>query len=80
MYFSEALRQALGLAHDQLPQHIYKMRLFGYPPGWLAEARMVQSGVTIFDKNGRGKYTASFHCWVQFCVLLSSDEDELSCS
>ncbi|CAG5135778.1 unnamed protein product, partial [Candidula unifasciata] len=49
----EALRQALGLTQDQLPQHIYKMRLYGYPPGWLAEARQIQSGVTIFDKNGR---------------------------
>uniref|UniRef100_A0A0B6ZSI6 CCHC-type domain-containing protein n=2 Tax=Arion vulgaris TaxID=1028688 RepID=A0A0B6ZSI6_9EUPU len=50
---SEALRQALGLTQDQLPQHIYKMRLFGYPPGWLAGARQIQSGVSIFDKNGR---------------------------
>ncbi|BFZ18357.1 hypothetical protein BsWGS_21396 [Bradybaena similaris] len=50
---SEALRQALGLTQDQLPQHVYKMRLYGYPPGWLAEARQIQSGVTIFDKNGR---------------------------
>ncbi|CAL1539247.1 unnamed protein product [Lymnaea stagnalis] len=50
---SESLREALGLSEIQLPQHIYKMRLFGYPPGWLAEARQVESGVTIFDKNGR---------------------------
>ncbi|XP_059163216.1 zinc finger CCHC domain-containing protein 8-like isoform X2 [Physella acuta] len=50
---SDSLKLALGLAEDQLPQHIYKMRLYGYPPGWLAEARQVESGVTIFDKNGR---------------------------
>ncbi|GFO43104.1 Zinc finger cchc domain-containing protein 8 [Plakobranchus ocellatus] len=50
---SESLREALGLSTDQLPTHIYKMRLYGYPPGWLAEAKQVQSGVTIFDKHGR---------------------------
>ncbi|KAK0058834.1 zinc finger CCHC domain-containing protein 8 [Biomphalaria pfeifferi] len=50
---SDSLREALGLADHQLPQHIYKMRLFGYPPGWLAEARQVESGVSIFDKNGQ---------------------------
>ncbi|KAH9525494.1 Zinc finger CCHC domain-containing protein 8 [Bulinus truncatus] len=50
---SDSLREALGLADHQLPQHIYKMRLFGYPPGWLTEARMMESGVSIFDKHGR---------------------------
>ncbi|GFS27989.1 zinc finger CCHC domain-containing protein 8 [Elysia marginata] len=50
---SESLQEALGLKPDQLPQHIYKMRLYGYPPGWLADAKQVQSGVTIFDKHGR---------------------------
>ncbi|XP_012939214.1 zinc finger CCHC domain-containing protein 8 [Aplysia californica] len=50
---SDSLREALGLNSDQMPQHIYKMRLFGYPPGWLAVAKQVESGVSIFDKNGQ---------------------------
>ncbi|RUS83321.1 hypothetical protein EGW08_008943 [Elysia chlorotica] len=50
---SHSLQEALGLSQDQLPQHVYKMRLYGYPPGWLAQAKQVQSGVTIFDKHGR---------------------------
>lgn len=50
---SEKLREALGLTNEQLPQHVYKMRLFGYPPGWLTKAKQVESGVAIFDKDGR---------------------------
>merc|ERR1712131_321647 len=29
---SEQLRHALGLRHYQLPEHIYRMRVIGYPP------------------------------------------------
>ena len=31
--------QALGLTPRDLPVHIYKMRIHGYPPGWLEELK-----------------------------------------
>lgn len=45
---SEDLRAALGLAPNQLPMHIYRMRLFGYPPGWIEEAKIHNSGLSMF--------------------------------
>ncbi|ERL83552.1 hypothetical protein D910_00629, partial [Dendroctonus ponderosae] len=32
-------RKALRLKRSQLPSFIYKMRIIGYPPGWLEEAK-----------------------------------------
>ncbi|XP_050678508.1 zinc finger CCHC domain-containing protein 8 homolog [Leptidea sinapis] len=49
---SGQLRSALGLKHNELPLHVYKMRLLGYPPGWLEEARISHSGITMFDSTG----------------------------
>ncbi|XP_046965479.1 zinc finger CCHC domain-containing protein 8 isoform X2 [Vanessa cardui] len=49
---SSTLRNALGLKRYELPLHIYRMRLLGYPPGWLEEARISHSGITMFDSTG----------------------------
>ncbi|XP_055603498.1 zinc finger CCHC domain-containing protein 8 homolog [Uranotaenia lowii] len=49
---SDELRQALGLGKRDLPMHIYRMRLYGYPPGWLEEAKISQSGLQLFDSDG----------------------------
>ncbi|XP_045785623.1 zinc finger CCHC domain-containing protein 8 homolog isoform X2 [Maniola jurtina] len=46
------LRHALGLKRYELPLYIYRMRLLGYPPGWLEEARISHSGITLFDSTG----------------------------
>jgi hypothetical protein len=27
--------------------HIYLMRLYGYPPGWMQEAKQTLSGITL---------------------------------
>lgn len=45
---SENLRQALGLRSRELPLFIYKMRLYGYPAGWLEEAKINHSGLSLF--------------------------------
>lgn len=45
---SDGLREALGLRKRELPLYIYKMRLYGYPPGWLEEAKVSHSGLTLF--------------------------------
>ncbi|KAG8324722.1 Zinc finger CCHC domain-containing protein 8, partial [Homalodisca vitripennis] len=49
---SSALRRALGVDPRELPAHIYMMRRLGYPPGWLAEACVSHSGITMFDGQG----------------------------
>ncbi|CAD0196968.1 unnamed protein product [Chrysodeixis includens] len=49
---SGALRHALGLKRNELPMHIYRMRMLGYPPGWLEEARISHSGIMMFDSKG----------------------------
>lgn len=45
---SKNLREALGLRSRELPLYIYKMRLYGYPEGWLEEAKINNSGLTMF--------------------------------
>ncbi|XP_076232999.1 zinc finger CCHC domain-containing protein 8 homolog isoform X2 [Calliopsis andreniformis] len=49
---SNNLRKALGLRDYELPRHIYRMRTLGYPPGWLEEARLQHSGITLFNSDG----------------------------
>lgn len=44
---------ALGVEMNALPPHIYRMRRLGYPPGWLKEAEMENSGLMLYD--GKGK-------------------------
>ncbi|XP_054466807.1 zinc finger CCHC domain-containing protein 8 [Anoplopoma fimbria] len=46
---SEELLTALGLDDNTLPPLIYRMRQLGYPPGWLKEAEMENSGLTMYD-------------------------------
>lgn len=46
---SDNLREGLGLRKRELPLYIYKMRLYGYPPGWLEEAKVTRSGLTLFN-------------------------------
>ncbi|KAI4482876.1 hypothetical protein M0804_008729 [Polistes exclamans] len=49
---SKDLRYALGLRDNELPLHIYRMRALGYPPGWLEEARLQHSGLSLFNSDG----------------------------
>ncbi|ESO96212.1 hypothetical protein LOTGIDRAFT_239373 [Lottia gigantea] len=51
---SNELYSAMGITPSQLPLYIYKMRVLGYPPGWLVRAKKgYSSGIVIFDKDGR---------------------------
>ncbi|XP_076654586.1 zinc finger CCHC domain-containing protein 8 homolog isoform X1 [Halictus rubicundus] len=49
---SSNLRKALGLRENELPLHIYRMRELGYPPGWLEEACLQHSGISLFNSDG----------------------------
>ncbi|XP_029296593.1 zinc finger CCHC domain-containing protein 8 [Cottoperca gobio] len=48
---SEDLLTALGIEANTLPPLIYRMRQLGYPPGWLKEAEMEDSGLAMYDGN-----------------------------
>lgn len=50
---SPFLREALGLRKNELPPYIYRMRFFGYPPGWLEDAKFVYSNLDMFDAEGK---------------------------
>ena len=50
--FSEELQDALGVTDKSLPPFIYRMRQLGYPPGWLKEAELENSGLALYDGKG----------------------------
>lgn len=51
---SDDLRAALGITATQIPMHVYRMRLLGYPPAWIEEAKIHNSGLSLFvDKDKR---------------------------
>ncbi|KAB0357051.1 hypothetical protein FD754_001207 [Muntiacus muntjak] len=45
----EELQDALGVTDKSLPPFIYRMRQLGYPPGWLKEAELENSGLALYD-------------------------------
>ena len=51
---SSALREALNLKPDQVPEYIYKLRELGYPPGWKRVAEIRESGLGIYHKGEEG--------------------------
>lgn len=52
--------EALNLPKNGIPLHVYKMRKYGYPSGWLQEARDVFSGISIFTSPNECKYIYLF--------------------
>lgn len=48
-HISSTLKKALGLSKYDLPCHVIKMKQFGYPPGWLEDAKISHSGLNLFD-------------------------------
>ncbi|XP_022655285.1 uncharacterized protein LOC111247948 isoform X4 [Varroa destructor] len=46
------LLEAIGVRRNELPPFVYRMRVLGYPPGWLQEAEVETSGLKIFDGHG----------------------------
>uniref|UniRef100_A0A034VAI4 Zinc finger CCHC domain-containing protein 8-like protein n=1 Tax=Bactrocera dorsalis TaxID=27457 RepID=A0A034VAI4_BACDO len=49
---SDKLQTALGLKRGELPFFFYRMRKLGYPPGWLEEAKVVHSGISLINSDG----------------------------
>ncbi|CRK96198.1 CLUMA_CG009627, isoform A [Clunio marinus] len=49
---SDELKTALGLKSNEIPLHVYRMRLLNYPPGWIEESKIHNSGLSMFvDRN-----------------------------
>ncbi|XP_044131658.1 zinc finger CCHC domain-containing protein 8 [Bufo gargarizans] len=46
---SEELQEALGISERHIPPFIYRMRELGYPPGWLKDAELENSGLSLYD-------------------------------
>ncbi|KAL9919120.1 zinc finger CCHC domain-containing protein 8 homolog [Glossina fuscipes fuscipes] len=59
---SDNLREAMCLKRGELPFFFYRMRYLGYPPGWLEDAKVEHSGITLFNSDGS--------------AVLNSDQDE----
>ncbi|XP_062999919.1 zinc finger CCHC domain-containing protein 8 isoform X1 [Elgaria multicarinata webbii] len=67
---SEELQDALGVTDKSLPPFIYRMRQLGYPPGWLKEAEMEKSGLTLYDGKASpgGETEEEEYCQQNRCV------------
>lgn len=48
---SDKLREALGITEQDVPPYIYRMRLLGYPPGYLPKE--AKPSLLIYDGDGR---------------------------
>lgn len=46
---SEELRNALGISKKSLPIWIHRMRILGYPPGWLKKADMTNTTIDFIN-------------------------------
>ena len=72
---SDGLHAALGLKPNHLPPYIYQMRMLGYPPGHLENARQETSGLAMFGKHGRGVLLACYdeciYLHVAFCLIVN---------
>lgn len=49
---SSKTRHAMGFGRGELPFMFYRMRVLGYPPAWLEEAKVQSSGITLFNSDG----------------------------
>lgn len=49
---SSKTRHAMGFSRGELPFMFYRMRVLGYPPAWLEEAKVQSSGMTLFNADG----------------------------
>ena len=71
---SDMLREALGVKPNHLPPYIYQMRVCGYPPGHLENARQEMSGLAMFGKHGQGVllyWVYSYTAYTTFCLVIN---------
>jgi hypothetical protein len=74
------LKEALGMTESlQLPDFIYKMRWFGYPPGHrlAAEEQVRLQQLSMYDEYGHGetdslKYIGVLYHAIRFCDSVCS--------
>lgn len=68
---------ALGVAGNTLPPLIYRMRQLGYPPGWLKEAEMEDSGLSLYD--GNGMFSVCNHVFLLLFIIFLNFLIKLTC-
>lgn len=56
---SDNLREALGLCGQDAPPFIYRMRMLGYPPGWVPGDQ--DSGIVLYGKEGKADESDGNH-------------------
>ncbi|XP_030375181.1 zinc finger CCHC domain-containing protein 8 homolog [Scaptodrosophila lebanonensis] len=49
---STKTRLAMGYSRGEVPFMFYRMRVLGYPPAWLEEAKVQSSGLSLFNADG----------------------------
>ncbi|KAH8269464.1 hypothetical protein KR018_003414 [Drosophila ironensis] len=49
---STKTRHAMGFNRGELPFMFYRLRVLGYPPAWLEEAKVQSSGMALFNADG----------------------------
>ncbi|KAH8394931.1 hypothetical protein KR222_011256 [Zaprionus bogoriensis] len=49
---SSKTRHAMGFSRGELPFIFYRLRVLGYPPAWLEEAKVQGSGIALFNADG----------------------------
>ncbi|KAI4462255.1 zinc finger cchc domain containing 8 [Holotrichia oblita] len=50
---SADLKKALGVRSNEYPSYIYRMRCIGYPPGWMEDAQVTQSNISMYGIDGK---------------------------
>ena len=66
---SDSLRLALGLEDSELPSHVYRMRNFGYPPGYSIDPPKENSkGLVLYES----MFESGVKCPAKFdiCTLV----------
>lgn len=74
---SEALHKACGFKPTEIPSWIYYFRKFGYPPGWLDEALVRESGVQVRDQEEGEVSELIIHSNIESRVVKGLDSSKI---
>lgn len=71
---SSKTRHAMGFGRGELPFMFYRMRVLGYPPAWLEEAKVQSSGITLFNSDVSESLNMILHIHKFHYQLLQGSE------
>ncbi|KAH8284895.1 hypothetical protein KR054_002543 [Drosophila jambulina] len=81
---STKTRHAIGYARGELPFMYYRLRVLGYPPAWLEEAKVQSSGIALFNADVSGphyhirelKNCFNYQLFFQGTEVTKSDDED----